>query len=63
MIREILILLFIETTSQPLFEDYLQRIVGFLETMGVTAYTDERLGIYLDGKKISGVRNVFIKNL
>ena len=44
----------IETTSQPLFEDYLQRIVGFLETMGVTAYTDERLGIYLDGKKISG---------
>ena len=47
-------LTFIETTSQPLFEDYLQRIVGFLETMGVTAYTDERLGIYLDGKKISG---------
>ena len=48
-------LTFIETTSQPLFEDYLQRIVGFLETMGVTAYTDERLGIYLDGKKISGL--------
>ena len=47
-------LTFIETTSQPLFEDYLQRIVGFLETMGVTAYTDERLGFYLDGKKISG---------
>lgn len=47
-------LTFIETTSQPLFEDYLQRIVGFLETMEVTTYTDERLGIYLDGKKISG---------
>ena len=45
-------LTFIETTSQPLFEDYLQRIVGFLETMGVTAYMDERLGIYLDGNKI-----------
>lgn len=54
-------LTFIETTSQPLFEDYLQRIVGFLETMGVTAYTDERLGIYLDGKKYRAVRNVFIK--
>lgn len=47
-------LTFIETTSQPLFEDYLQRTVDFLETMGVTAYTDERMGIYLDGKKISG---------
>lgn len=37
-----------------MFEDYLQRTVDFLETMGVTAYTDERMGIYLDGKKISG---------
>ena len=56
-------LTFIETTSQPLFEDYLQRIVGFLETMGVTAYTDERLGIYLDGKKISGSAQCIHKNL
>ena len=55
-------LTFIETTSQPLFEDYLQRIVGFLETMGVTAYTDERLGIYLDGKKISGSAQCIHKN-
>ena len=55
-------LTFIETTSQPLFEDYLQRIVGFLETMGVTAYMDERLGIYLDGKKISGSAQCIYKN-
>lgn len=47
-------LTFIETTAQPLFEEYLQRTVDFLESMGVAAYTDERLGIYLDGKKISG---------
>lgn len=47
-------LTFIETTAQPLFGEYLQRTVEFLESMGIAAYTDERLGIYLDGKKISG---------
>lgn len=47
-------LTFIETTAQPLFEVYLQRVVDFLETLGVYAYADERLGIYIDGKKISG---------
>ena len=34
----------------------------FIETMGVTAYTDERLGIYLDGKKISGSAQCIHKN-
>lgn len=47
-------LTFIETAAQPLFEEYLQRTVDFLESIGIAAYTDERLGIYLDGKKISG---------
>lgn len=47
-------LTFIETVSQPVFDEYLQRTVDFLENMGLAAYTDERLGIYLDGKKISG---------
>ena len=47
-------LTFIETVSQPVFEDYLQRTVEFLESLGLAAYTDERMGILLDGKKISG---------
>lgn len=47
-------LTFIETTTRPAFEEYLQRTVEFLESIGIAAYTDERLGIYLDGKKISG---------
>lgn len=47
-------LTFIETTVQPVFEEYLQRTIDFLESIGIAAYTDERMGIYLDGRKISG---------
>lgn len=55
-------LTFIETASQPAFEEYLQRTVDFLESMGLAAYTDERMGIYLDGKKISGSAQCIHKN-
>lgn len=55
-------LTFIETASQPVFDEYLQRTVDFLESMGLAAYTDERLGIYLDGKKISGSAQCIHKN-
>lgn len=47
-------LTFIETTAQPFFEMYLQRVVDFLETLGISAYADKRLGLYVEGKKISG---------
>lgn len=55
-------LTFIETVAQPAFDDYLQRTVEFLESIGLAAYTDERMGIYLDGKKISGSAQCIHKN-
>ena len=45
---------FIETRKQPDFEYYLQLVVDFLEKVGITAYADQRLGIYVDEQKISG---------
>lgn len=45
---------FIETVERPDFEYYLQRTADFLETMGIDAYTDKRMGIYVDGRKVSG---------
>ncbi len=48
-------LTFIETVSRlPEFITYLQRTLDFLASIGVMAEGDERLGIYLDGLKISG---------
>lgn len=48
-------LTFIETVSRlPEFITYLQRTLDFLVSIGVMAEGDERLGIYLDGLKISG---------
>lgn len=45
---------FIETRKQPDFEYYLQLVVDFLEKVGIAAYADQRLGIYVDERKISG---------
>lgn len=53
---------FIETVDQPDFEYYLQQTIDFLEEMGVTAYSDKRMGIYIDGKKISGSAQCIHKN-
>lgn len=45
---------FIETVERPDFEYYLQQTVEFLETLGIVAYADKRMGIYVDGRKVSG---------
>ena len=48
-------LTFIETVSRlPDFSLYLHRILDFLKQIGLPAKGDERLGIYLNGLKISG---------
>ena len=48
-------LTFIETTPRlPEFVTYLQRTLDFLSSMGLMATGGERLGIYLNGLKISG---------
>ena len=48
-------LTFIETTPRlPEFVTYLQRTLDFLNSMGLMATGGERLGIYLNGLKISG---------
>lgn len=48
-------LTFIETAPRlPEFITYLQQTLDFLASIGVMAKGDERLGIYLDGMKISG---------
>lgn len=53
---------FIETVERPDFEYYLQRTVEFLESMGIAAYTDQRMGIYVDERKISGSAQCIHKN-
>lgn len=45
---------FIETVSRPDFDYYLQQTVDFLEQIGVSAISDSRMGIYVDGLKVSG---------
>lgn len=55
-------LTFIETIQQPDFEYYLQQVLDFLETVGITAHADERLGVYIDGQKISGSAQCIHKN-
>lgn len=48
-------LTFIETVSRlPDFTVYLRRTLDFLLSVGIRAEGDERLGIYLNGRKISG---------
>jgi len=56
-------LTFIETVSRlPDFSLYLHRILDFLKLIGLPAKGDERLGIYLDGLKISGSAQCVHKN-
>lgn len=45
---------FVETARQPRFDEYLQRTLGFLSSLGIAARGDDRLGIYIDGLKVSG---------
>jgi len=53
---------FIETVERPDFEYYLRQTVDFLETLGIVAYTDKRMGIYVDGRKVSGSAQCIHKN-
>ena len=56
-------LTFIETTPRlPEFVTYLQRTLDFLNSMGVMAIGGERLGIYLNGLKISGSAQCLYKD-
>ena len=56
-------LTFIETTPRlPEFVTYLQRTLDFLNSMGLMATGGERLGIYLNGLKISGSAQCLYKN-
>ena len=56
-------LTFIETVSRlPDFSLYLHRILDFLKQIGLPAKGDERLGIYLNGLKISGSAQCVHKN-
>lgn len=56
-------LTFIETVSRsPDFTTYLDRTLAFLSSIGLAAEGDERLGIYLDGLKISGSAQCVHKN-
>ena len=56
-------LTFIETTPRlPEFVTYLQRTWDFLNSMGLMATGGERLGIYLNGLKISGRAHCLYKD-
>ena len=56
-------LTFIETTPRlPEFVTYLQRTMDFLNSMGLMATGGERLGIYLNGLKISGSAQCLYKD-
>lgn len=47
-------LTFIETARLPRFDTYLQRTLGFLSSLGITARGNDRLGIYIGNLKVSG---------
>lgn len=55
-------LTFIETTNRPDFTNYPELVIDFLDTMGITAHSDERLGIYIDKRKVSGSAQCIHKN-
>lgn len=56
-------LTFIETTPRlPEFVTYLQRTLDFLNSMGLMATGGERLGVYLNGLKISGSAQCLYKD-
>lgn len=54
---------FIETVKQPDFVYYLQQVVDFLEKAGISAYADQRLGIYVDERKYQVVRSAYTKTV
>lgn len=47
-------LTFIDTTGRADFDAYLQQTIDFLDSVGIAAHSDERLGIYIDRLKVSG---------
>lgn len=47
-------LTFIETTGQITFNRYINKVLAFLKFAGIEAQSDERLGITINGLKISG---------
>lgn len=47
-------LTFIEKSDKIDFNKYMQRVLGFLSSIGIRAKADERLGITVNGLKISG---------
>lgn len=47
-------LTFIENVRLPRFDEYLQRTLGFLSSLGIAARADDRLGLYIGGLKVSG---------
>lgn len=53
---------FIETKANPNFDVYLQKVLSLLTELGITAYADERRGIYVKGEKISGSAQSIHKN-
>lgn len=55
-------LTFIETTRLADFNRYLERSIGLLASAGVTAVGDERLGMYVNGLKVSGSAQCVHKN-
>lgn len=55
-------LTFIETTVHPDFTDYSEQVTDFLNSIGIAAYTDERLGLYTERRKISGSAQCIHKN-
>lgn len=55
-------LTFIETTKSARFDKYLEQTKEFLASVGVIAYSDERMGIYVNGLKVSGSAQCIHKN-
>ena len=53
---------FMETVERPDPDHYLQQTVDFLESLGIVAYTDKRMGIYVDDRKVSGSAQCIHKN-
>lgn len=47
-------LTFIETNGRADFNRYMQQTIEMLASVGIIAYSDERLGLYVDKRKISG---------
>lgn len=55
-------LTFIQTDTSPDFLRLLYFVTGFLESTGVPVKTDVRLGIFVDGRKVSGSAQCIHKN-